>query len=311
MDKAKPQHPIVNKDFTRFPSWTMRPIAGSSGSSGRSSSAPVQVPTRGELYCLDHFLSTRVPQWHQSEVSRQMHLCKAAVDKLHRDRDRAAAAQNKVKLPAARTQPRRAVRHKRGLEELLAEKGRRQNKKLLEGHYVLPKAEVAEAVYTTRYHVEGAEGGGGGDGFQVATRAFVERLEGVIKEKQKELVKSIPGGRSSSSCVLGSLEEHCPCCRPFLTTVFLPRIQPDALMMPTPSLGNWPAYIGKSSPGARKLSKMLLGSIVEEIPEGPAASKRRQYDEEHKKEDVEAAIVTVGGLRFAVDICDRHRVIML
>ncbi|KAL5942527.1 hypothetical protein ACKVV1_007230 [Pyricularia oryzae] len=307
MDKAGSQNPIANKDFTQFPPWTMRPIAGSRGS---SSSTQVQVPTRSELYCLDHFLGTRVPQWHQSEVSRQMHLCGAAVDKLHRDRGRAAVAKNKVKVPAARTQPRRSVRQKRGLEELLAEKGRRPNKKLLEGDYVLPRSEVAEAVYTTRYLVEGGEDGGRGGGFQLATLAFVERLEGVIEEKHRELGKSVPSRRPRSSCVLGSLEAHCPCCRTCSTTVFLPPIQPDALMMPTPSLGNWPVHIGQSSPRARKLSRMLLVSIFEEIQEGTAAQKVRQDDQEHK-EDVEATIVTVGGLRFAVDFCNGHRVIML
>ncbi|TLD04345.1 uncharacterized protein PgNI_12013 [Pyricularia grisea] len=307
MDKAKPKHPIANKDFTQFPPWTIKPIAGISGS---SSSAQVHVPTRGELYCLDHFLSTRVPQWHHSEVSRQIHLCGAAVDKLHRERGRAAMAKNKAKLPAVRTQPRRAVRQKRGLEELLAEKGRRPNKKLLEGDYVLPRVEVAEAVYTTKYHVEGVKDGGREDGFQLATLAFVKRLEGVIGEKQKELVESVSDG-TPRSCALVRLEAQCPCCRTCSTTVSLPPIQPDALMMPTPSLGNWPAYLGQSSPRARKLSRMLLSSIVEEIHVGPTAKKIEQEEHERKEEDVEAAIVSVGGLRFAVDFCAGDRVIML
>ncbi|TLS21547.1 uncharacterized protein PpBr36_10190 [Pyricularia pennisetigena] len=306
MDKAEQQHPTANKDFTKFPPWAVKPIAGSS-----SSSTQIQVPARGELYCLDHFLNIRIPQWHQSEVSRQMHLCGAAVDKMHRDRGRTAASKNRAKLPAARAQPRRAVRQRRALEELLAEKGRRPNKKLLEGDYVLPKADVAEAVYTTKYHVEGAEHRAGG-GFHPATIAFVERLEGAIGEKQKELAKSVvPGRRPGSSCVMDSLEADCPCCRTCSTSIFLPPIQPVAIMRSTPSLGNWPAYMGQPSPMERRLSNMLFTSIVEEIHEGTAMKRIQQDDQVYEKEDVEAAIVTVAGLRFAVDFCDGQKVIML
>lgn len=186
-----------------------------------------------------------------------------------------------------------------------------------------------------------------------AARGFLARVEAAVSGKAEELVAAreerAAAGAPQPRCVLNELlatqPMGCACCRADRsvwegdrdgsreqTTVFvLPPRRPTAFMLPTPSLGRWPDISNAIPGGGEKCmdakkseGKRSRGAAVQDCASDrrranvPGLSlKQRTCDGsmEGTEEDIELGVVTVGGLRFALDICDgigtAKRILML